>query len=232
MSAAVSRRTDRATDEARWARRAVWLVAGTMAYNVVEAGVALWAGVAAGSIALVGFGLDSVIESAAAAVVLRRVAATRRDLDADEVDRTERFARRFIGWTFFALAAYVTLQSAWTLTRGVPVEESPLGIALAILSLVLMPLLAWGKLRAADALDSRALAAEAKETLACAWLSLALLIGLVANAAAGWTWADPVAALVMVPWLIHEGRESLEEAEDEDGEPAGPGPEPEEVDAR
>ncbi len=199
------------TDMNRWARRALWLVAGTMVYNVVEAAVALWAGWRAGSIALVGFGLDSIIELVAATVVLWRMGIEVRGADAERVEAAEQRVRRVVGVTFFALALYVTGQSAWTLwTRAVP-EESLVGIVLAVASLVIMPLIAWGKLRAAAALDSGALRAEAKETLACSYLSFCLFLGLGLHALVGWWWADPIAALLMVPWLIKEGREGFED---------------------
>ena len=115
----------------------------------------------------------------------------------------------FVGVTFILLALYVTAQAGWVLwTQDAP-EESAIGIALAATSLVIMPLVAWGKLRTARELGSAALRAEAKETLACSYLSFTLLLGLVANATAGWWWADPLAALLMVPWLVKEGRDAL-----------------------
>jgi divalent metal cation (Fe/Co/Zn/Cd) transporter len=192
-----------------WARIGLWLVAATLAYNAVEAGIALWAGGGAGSIALVGFGLDSVIECAAAAVLLWRLALEARGADHCQLERAERRAHRFVGGTFLALALYVTAQAVRTLwTRAAP-GESLAGVLLALASLVIMPLVAWGKLRAAREIGSGALRAEAKETLACSYLSFALLLGLGANAAAGWWWADPLAALAMVPWLVREGLEGV-----------------------
>ncbi len=196
----------------------MWLALATVAYNLVEAGVALYAGVQAGSIALVGFGLDSVIELAAAAVVLWRLSLEARGAEVERVQSVEAAVSRFVGVTLIALAAFVIIQSVWILwTRQAP-QESWLGVTLAILSLLIMPLLGIGKLRAADELGSRALRQEAKETLACAYLSLALLLGLGANALAGWWWADPVAALLMVPWLVREGLEAFETDEDEEDE--------------
>jgi divalent metal cation (Fe/Co/Zn/Cd) transporter len=192
-----------------WIRRAAWLVAGTMAYNVAEAVVALWAGSEARSIALWGFGLDSGIELTAGAVVLWRMAAESRGAQDAAVARTERRARRVVGVTFFALAAFVLAEAGATLARGRWAAASPVGVALAVASLVVMPAVAWGKLRVARALASGALAAEAKETLACAYLSLCLLIGLGANLTLGWGWADPAAALLMVPWLVREGVEAV-----------------------
>ena len=197
------------TGAQRWLTRAAWLVGGTMAYNLAEAGVALHAGLAARSIALIGFGLDSMIELAAGVVVLHRLAVQSRAESTESLERSERRARRLIGVTFLLLALYVLLQAGWSLLHHEEPGESTLGIVLAALSLVVMPLVAWGKLRAASALASKALRAEAKETLACSYLSLTLLVGLVANAALGWWWADPVAALAMVPWLVHEGLEGL-----------------------
>jgi divalent metal cation (Fe/Co/Zn/Cd) transporter len=196
----------------------MWLAVATVAYNLVEAGVALYAGVQAGSIALVGFGLDSVIELTAAAVVLWRLRLEARGAEVERVQIVEAAVSRFVGVTLIALAAYVVIQSVWILwTREAP-QESWLGVALAVLSLLIMPLLGIGKLRAADEIGSRALRQEAKETFACAFLSFALLLGLGANAIAGWWWADPAAALLMVPWLVREGLEAFESDEDEEDE--------------
>ena len=206
-------------------RTAHHLVTGTMAYNLVEAGVAVASGIAAGSIALVGFGFDSVIECAAAGALLWRLRVEARGADAEAVEKTERRVRRFIGATFLLLALYVAIEAAVTLLGGDHPEESLVGIGLAVASLVIMPLVAWGKLRVADRLGSASLRAEAKETLACAWLSFALLLGLVANAVVGWWWADPVAALVMVPWLVREGMEGIrgEECHECGGSPCDDG---------
>jgi divalent metal cation (Fe/Co/Zn/Cd) transporter len=180
-----------------------------MGYNVLEGIVALWAGLHARSIALVGFGFDSFIECAAAAALLWRLGIEARGADPETVERSERRVHRFVGGTFLALAIYVLIQASWALWHQDAVSESPIGIILAAASLVIMPLVAWGKLHAAKAIGSAALRAEAKETLACSYLSLTLLLGLVANAVAGWWWADPVAALLMVPWLVREGLEGL-----------------------
>ncbi len=204
-----------AADVARWARIGLWLVAATMAYNTIEAGLAVWSGIVAGSIALVGFGLDSVIEIAAAGALLWRLRLETRGADPERLERTERSVLVFVGGTFIALALYVAVQAGWTLWTQAAPEESLLGIILAGASLGIMPFVAWGKLRAARVVGSAALRAEAKETLACSYLSLALLLGLVANATLGWWWADPVAALLMVPWLVKEGREGLSGEEDE-----------------
>jgi divalent metal cation (Fe/Co/Zn/Cd) transporter len=192
-----------------WRQIGLWLVGATMAYNVLEGGLALWAGLRAGSIALVGFGLDSFIECAAATALFWRLGVEAQGADPETIERSERRVQRFVGGTFLALSLYVLIQAGWTLWQQEVASESLIGIILALASLVIMPLVAWGKLRAANAIGSAALRAEAKETLACSYLSLTLLLGLVANAIAGWWWADPVAALCMVPWLVKEGMEGV-----------------------
>jgi divalent metal cation (Fe/Co/Zn/Cd) transporter len=197
-------------DRQRWVRLGLWLLVATMVYNAVEAIVALWAGARAESIALVGFGFDSIIELAAASVVLWRFSVEARGSGAEAIEHAERRVHRFVGLTFFALAAYVLLQSAWDLWAREAPSESLIGLVLAGVSLVVMPLVAVWKLRVAAIIQSPALRAEAKETIACSYLSLCLLLGLAANAAVGWWWADPTAALLMVPWLIREGKEGWE----------------------
>lgn len=193
----------------RWARFGIRLVIATLAYNVLEACVALWSGMTTRSIALVGFGLDSVIETVAAGVLLWRLRLEARGAPPVHIEAAEHRVHRVVGGTFLALALYVLGQAGWMLWhRDVP-DESLIGILLAVMSLTIMPLVALGKFRAAQAVGSNALRAEAKETLACSYLSLTLLIGLAANAAAGWWWADPVAALCMVPWLVKEGAEGI-----------------------
>jgi divalent metal cation (Fe/Co/Zn/Cd) transporter len=198
-----------ASRERDWARIGLWLVGATMAYNVIEAGVALWFGASAESIALLGFGLDSVIECAAAGVLLWRLSLEARGADPEQLERAEQRVHRFVGATFLALAAYVTAQASLTLWRAEPPDESIPGIILAAASLLIMPLVSLGKLRAAREIASAALRAEAKETLACSYLSFTLLLGLGANAVAAWWWADPVAAMLMVPWLVREGLEGI-----------------------
>ena len=202
------------SDGPDWLGRAIWLVGGTAAYNLAEGLIAVWAGVAAASIALVGFGVDSVIELAAGTMVFLRLLIQRRGRSGERLKETESRVRRFVAVTFFLLASYVLVQAGANLWLQSEPEESIIGIVLAAASTMVMPTIAWGKLRAARALDSRALRAEAMETLACAWLSVALLIGLGAHSALGWWWADPVAALAMVPWLVHEGWEAWAEEED------------------
>lgn len=191
----------------KYLRMALWLVAGTLVYNVVEAILALWFGMAAKSVALVGFGLDSVIETAAASIVLWRLRLERLGAPAERLASSEHGVHRFVGATFFALAAYVTLEAGFKLWGQKPPAESLPGIILALASVLIMPLVSLAKLRTARALGSRSLEAEAKETLACSYLSLTLLLGLGLHSLLGWWWADPAAALAMVPWLIHEGWE-------------------------
>lgn len=190
----------------RTARR---LVVATLAYNVVEACAAIWSGIAAASIALVGFGLDSMLEVVAAGALLARLRLEARGADQARVESAEHRVHRVVGITLLLLALYVTVQSVITLVNANAPDESTIGIALAILSLIVMPLVAAAKLRVADRIGSPALRAEAKETLACSYLSFTLLLGLGANALFGAWWADPAAALLMIPWLVKEGLEGV-----------------------
>jgi divalent metal cation (Fe/Co/Zn/Cd) transporter len=192
-----------------WERIAHRLVSATLAYNVLEAAVAIFSGVRARSVALVGFGLDSVIECAAALSLLWRLSAESRGASRHALESAERRVHRFVGVTFLLLALYVVTQSAWVLLGRNAPGESLVGLFLAGASLIVMPVVSLFKLRAARKIGSGALRAEAKETLACSYLSFTLFLGLLANAVAGWWWADPVAALLMVPWLIREGREGV-----------------------
>jgi divalent metal cation (Fe/Co/Zn/Cd) transporter len=190
-------------------RRAIRLEYFTVTWNVAEAAVALVAGTLAGSIALVGFGLDSVIETVAAATLLWRL---RQRGDPEEA--AESRALRIVGATFFVLAAYVSYESVRDLWGQQRPAESLVGIILAAVSLVVMPVLGVAKRRVAKRLGSRALAADGMETFLCAYLSLTLLVGLTLNAWLGWWWADPVAALAMVGFMVREGWEAFEGEED------------------
>ncbi len=183
-------------------RRSVQLNVATLAYNSLEGIVALVAGALAGSIALTGFGLDSMIEVAASLTALWRL---RADVELRRRERAERVSLRVIGALFLALAAYVAGQAAWALYRREAPSESILGIVIATLSIIVMPLLARAKRRLALELRSGALAAESKQTSLCAYLSAILLGGLVLNATIGWWWADPIAGLAMVPIIAREG---------------------------
>lgn len=186
--------------------RGLRLTWATLAYNAVEAGVAIAAGVAAGSVALVGFGADSLIELTAGATAVWRL---RADRDPARRARAERAALRVVGGCFLALAVYVAADAGLALARRETPRASAVGIALAALSAFVMPLLARAKRRVALGMNSGALAAEATQTSLCAWLSAILLAGLALNAALGWWWADPVAALAMVPIIAREGVEGV-----------------------
>ena len=177
----------------------------TILYNVVEGVIALWSGVTAGSIALVAFGADSYIEVAAASLVLWRLGIE----DHEYAEAVEHRIVNFIGWTFLVLSVAVVFRSVWALAEQSGAEESLVGIGLALVSAILMPLIAIWKLRIAAMGNLQSVAIEAKETIACSYLSLTLLVGLVANAALGWWWLDAVTALLLVPWLIREGLEGI-----------------------
>ena len=177
----------------------------TILWNVGEGVVAIIAGLSAGSLALIAFGADSYLEVAAASAVLWRLSMS----DAERGERAERMALRFIGWTFLVLSLAIVYQSVSALVQSDGAEESLIGIGLASASLSVMPGLALWKLRVAARSNIPALAAEAKETLACSYLSLTLLAGLIANAVAGWWWLDPLTALLLVPWLMREGLEGV-----------------------
>ncbi len=179
----------------------------TLFYNALEGIVALVAGMMAGSVALVGFGFDSLIEVTAGGAAQWRL---RADVTAQRRERVEQVSLRVIGMSFLLLAVFVAYDSVSSLWRNERPDESPVGIALAAVSLVVMPLLARAKRRVATALGSGALTAEAQQTTLCAYLSAILLGGLILNAFLGWWWADPVAALVMVPIIAHEGIEGVQ----------------------
>ena len=198
--------------------RALWLERLTIVWNVAEAVIAIGAGWLAGSIALVGFGLDSIIETIAALALYRRLRAEQAGATEEEAEAHERRALWIVGVTFFLLSGYIVFEAASTLWTKEPPEVSRVGIILAAVSLAVMPALAIAKHRAGQALDSRALVADAKETFVCSYLSLTLLAGLGLNALFGWWWADPVAALAMLPPVIREGWEALTEAREGAGE--------------
>jgi len=174
----------------------------TIGYNSLEGIVAVVAGLFAGSIALVGFGIDSVIEVTSGAALLWRL---QTDVDEGRRDRAEAIALRVVGVSFLALAAYVAYDAVTSLMWREAPEESIPGIVLAAASLVVMPLLARAKRRVAAELSSGAMRADAKQTELCTYLSAILLGGLILNALVEWWWADPVAALVMVPIIAKEG---------------------------
>lgn len=185
-------------------QRAIRLEYFTIAWNALEAAVAILAGFLAGSIALVGFGLDSIIETISGATLLWRL-RQRGDFEPAAESR----ALRIVGLTFLLLAAYVSYESITDLWSRHQPRESLVGIVLAAVSLLVMPLLGRAKRRLAVQLNSRALAADGMETYLCSYLSFALLLGLGLNAWQGWWWADPVAALAMVAFMVREGVEAL-----------------------
>ncbi|OBA59089.1 cobalt transporter [Mycobacterium sp. 1100029.7] len=180
-------------------RRVRLLVSATITYNVIEAVVAISAGAVASSSALIGFGLDSLIEVSSAASVLWQFSG--RDPEA-----RERTALRIIALSFFALAAYLTIESVRSLAGGHNAESSTAGIILAAVSLVVMPLLSYAQRRAGRELGSASAVADSKQTLLCTYLSGVLLVGLALNALFGWSWADPVVALVVAAVAVREGR--------------------------
>jgi divalent metal cation (Fe/Co/Zn/Cd) transporter len=180
-----------------------WL---TLGYNTVEAVVSIAAGLVAGSVALLGFGVDSGIEVTASVAAQWRL---RVDVDPKQRERVERLTRRIIGGSFLALAVYVVVDSLTTLWKREAPAASRVGLVILVLSVVVMPVLARAKRRVALALESRALEADAAQTSLCAYLSVIALAGVGLNAALGWWWADPVAALLMVPIIAKEGIEGL-----------------------
>jgi divalent metal cation (Fe/Co/Zn/Cd) transporter len=185
--------------------RAWVLTALTICWNSLEAVVAIVSGLLAGSIALVGFGLDSIVEVSSALIIVWRLARQSGDHDSNE--RAERWAVRLIALSFFAIAAYVASDAVRKLL-GLTAEPQPstLGLAITALSLLVMPTLAWGKRRVATGLGSVALKADAAETQLCTYLSAVVLLGLASNAAFGWWWMDPVAGIAIAALAIKEGR--------------------------
>jgi divalent metal cation (Fe/Co/Zn/Cd) transporter len=186
------------TRRAVLARRIRLFVAATITYNVVEAVIALAEGTRVSSAALIGFGLDSVIEVASAAAVAWQFSAR-------DPETREKAALRFIALSFFALAAYVSVDAALTLTGRGEADPSMIGIALAAASLVIMPVLSILQRRAGREFGSSSAVADSKQTLLCTYLSAILLVGLALNAVLGWSWADPVAALGIAAIAVREG---------------------------
>lgn len=187
-------------------RRGIRLNYATIGYNTLEAIASLIAGLLAGSVALVGFGIDSVIEVTASGAAQWRL---RSDLHEGRRSRSENVTHRLVGGCFLALAAYVAVEGARTLWLRERPDRTLAGIVILLLSVVVMPLLARAKLKVASAMESGALRAEAKQTSLCAYLSIIALAGLLLNATFGWWWADPVAALCMVPIIVSEGLSGL-----------------------
>lgn len=182
-------------------RRIRWVVAITIGYNVIEAIIALAAGSVASSSALIAFGLDSIVEVLSAAAVAWQFSAR-------DPESREKVALRVIAFSFFGLAAYVVIDSVLSLFGGIEADHSPIGIVLAAVSLVIMPGLSWFERRTGRELGSASAIADSKQTLLCAYLSAALLVGLLLNSLLGWAWADSLAALVIAGWAIKEGIEA------------------------
>ena len=182
-------------------RRVRLLVAATITYNVVEAIVALTAGTIATSTALIGFGLDSVVEVSSAAIVAWQFSAR-------DPETRERTALRVIAWSFFALAAYVSVESLRSLLGSAEADHSTIGIVLASLSLLVMPFLSYAQRRTGRELGSATAVADSQQTLLCTYLSAVLLVGLVLNSLFGWSWADPIAGLIIAAVALKEGREA------------------------
>lgn len=197
--------------DARLTTRAFRLEYLTIGWNIIEAIVAVTAGIAAGSIALIGFGLDSLIEVFAASVVVWQLHGVS--------EQREQRALRFIAVSFLLLAAYVVVEAVWGLVAGAEAEESVVGIVLAAVSLAVMPALAFAKRRTAKLMGSATLLADSTETFLCSYLSAILLVGLVLNAVAGWWWADSLAALGIAFLAAREGAELWRGEHESDREP-------------
>jgi divalent metal cation (Fe/Co/Zn/Cd) transporter len=197
-------------------RRALRLEYFTIGWNVIEAFVAIGAGIIAGSVALIGFGVDSGIEVISAVGLLWRLRKAGPHASVQEESSAERRALYIVAATFFLLAAYITFEAGSALLAGERPETSTVGLVLSVLSLVIMPVLAYWKQRTGREMGSRALVADAAETWVCSYLSLALLAGVGLYRLLGWWWADAVGALAMLPVILWQGWETLGEARERD----------------
>lgn len=196
-------------------RRGVRLEIFTVAWNVIEAFVAIGVGLVVGSVALVGFGVDSGIEVISAVALLWRLLKAGPNASVTEEGAAEKRALYFVALTFFLLAAYITYEAIGALLSGEGPQSSPVALGLAALSVLIMPVLAYLKGRTGRQMGSRALVADSKETWVCVYLSVALLAAVGLNALFGWWWADPVGALAMLPVILWQGWETFEEAREE-----------------
>ena len=199
-------------------RRGVRLEWFTVAWNVLEAAVAIGVGIALGSVALIGFGADSGIEVISAVALLWRLLRAGPHASVPEEGAAERKALYLVAATFFLLALYIIYEAVGSLLSGDGPETSIVALALSAISLIVMPVLAFLKGRTGREMGSRALVADSAETWVCSYLSLALLLGVGLNAAFGWWWADPLGALAMLPVILWQGFETLEEAREDEGE--------------
>lgn len=189
-------------------KKALYLSIFTVAYNFLEGIVSIAAGAAAGSIALIGFGLDSFVESLSGGVMIWRFGG-RSELSKEEEERREARALKLVGYTFFVLGAYVAYECLKKLILREPSEPSIIGIIIAVVSLIVMPVVFYMKYKLGKSVGSRGLVADSKQTLACCYLSLSLLAGLGLNYLYGIWWADPAAGLVIVAFLFKEGLEAV-----------------------
>jgi cation diffusion facilitator family transporter len=201
-----------AKQRAQLHRRALRLEYLTVGWNIIEAVVAIAAGIVAGSVALIGFGFDSAIEVISAVGLLWRLRKAGPHATVGEESHAERRALYVVAATFFLLATYITYDAMSALIRQEAPLTSPVGIALSVLSLIVMPALAYAKHRTGREMGSRALVADSRETWVCSFLSLALLVGVGAFALFGWWWADPAGALAMLPVIVWQGWETFAEA--------------------
>jgi len=193
-------------------RLGVWIEVVTIIWMVIEASVALIVGVATRSVSLQGFGADSIIELIAGGILLWRLLVEQRGGSLERIEQAERRASWVTAISLFALAVYIVADSAFAFITKTQPEASWWGVGLAVAAAIIMPLLWQGKLRVAKRIGSAALKADAACSVTCAYMSLALLVGLLLNRLFGWWWADPLAALVIVYFLLQEGREALHEA--------------------
>ncbi|GAC1422069.1 MAG: cation transporter [Ktedonobacteraceae bacterium] len=195
-----------------YVRLGVWIEAVSLLWMVIEASVAIGAGFATHSVSLQGFGIDSVIELIAGSVLLWRLALEQRGASLQAVEQAERRAAWVVALSLFALALYIVGDSIFSLLAKSHAASSAWGVGLAIAAAIIMPILWRGKLHIAHRIGSAAFKADAICSVTCAYMSFALLIGLLLNALLGWWWADPLAALALVYFIIQEGREALHEA--------------------
>jgi divalent metal cation (Fe/Co/Zn/Cd) transporter len=200
-------------DKAVLYKRALWLSYFTVGYNVIEGLISVFAGLLAGSIALTGFGLDSFVESLSGGVMMWRF-RKQGELSAHQEEAIERRSTRLVAYTFFILAAYVLFESARKLYLHEIPQPSLIGIIIAVISIIVMPMLFYAKYKTGKSIPSKSLVADSKETLACLFLSVVLLIGLGLNYVFGLWQADPIVGLLVVAFLIYEGYETLK-GEDE-----------------
>jgi divalent metal cation (Fe/Co/Zn/Cd) transporter len=200
------------TSRSREVRLGIWIELVTIGWMIVEATIALLVGFTTRSVSLQGFGIDSIIELIAGSILLWRLAVEQRGGTLDRIERAERIASWVTAISLFALSLYLVGDSALTfLTRTQP-EASWWGVGLAVAAAIIMPVLWQSKLRVAKRIGSAALKADAACSVTCAYMSLTLLVGLLLNRTFGWWWADPLAGLALVYFLVREGREALHEA--------------------